>query len=103
MALLGKNRHDEMHGIQRRHFNSTAQKVGYASTAETIIEELLTRTPAAIAEVQTELPQDFLPLVCDAIVGGLEQAARTLRGMAQAKSRAFQGKFERAKMQPDRR
>ncbi|WP_448099430.1 HipA domain-containing protein [Luteibacter yeojuensis] len=25
MALLGKNRHDEMHGIQRRHFNSTAQ------------------------------------------------------------------------------
>ncbi|WP_413741385.1 HipA domain-containing protein [Sodalis sp. RH15] len=51
MALLGKNRHYEMHGIQRRHFNSTAQKVGYASTAEPIIEEVLARTPAAIAEV----------------------------------------------------
>lgn len=27
MALIGKNRHYEMHGIQRRHFNSTAQKL----------------------------------------------------------------------------
>jgi len=41
MALLGKNRHCEMQGIQRRHFNSTAQKVGYAPTAEPIIEEIL--------------------------------------------------------------
>lgn len=81
MALLGKNRHYEMQGIQRRHFNSTAQKVGYASTVEPIIEELLARTPAAIAEVQAELPQDFSPRVRDAILGGLEQAARTLGGM----------------------
>lgn len=76
MALLGKSRHYEMHGIQRRHFNSTAQKVGYASTVEPIIEELLARTPAAIAEV----PQDFSPRVRDAMLGGLEQAARTLGG-----------------------
>lgn len=69
MALLGKNRHDEMHGIQRRHFNSTAQKVGYAPTVEPIVEELLARTPAAIAEVQAELPQDFSPRVRDAIPG----------------------------------
>jgi len=81
MALLGKNRHYEMHGIQRRHFNSTAQKVGYAPNAEPIIEELLARTPAAIAEVQAELPQDFSSRVRDAILGGLEQAARTLGGM----------------------
>jgi len=81
MALLGKNRHYEVHGIQRRHFNSTAQKVGCASTAEPIIEELLARTPAAIAQVQAELPQDFSPHVADAILGGLEQAARTLGGM----------------------
>lgn len=26
MALFGKNRHSEMHGIQRRHFNSTARR-----------------------------------------------------------------------------
>ena len=81
MALLGKNRHYEMQGIQRRHFNSTVQKVGYASTAEPIIEEILVRTPAVIAEVQAELPQDFSPRVLDAILGGLEKAARTLGGM----------------------
>jgi serine/threonine-protein kinase HipA len=81
IALLGKNRHYEMQSIQRRHFNSTVQKVGYASTAEPIIEEILARTPAAIAEVQAELPQDFSPRVLDAILGGLEQAARTLGGM----------------------
>ena len=27
MTLLGKNRHYQMHYIQRRHFNSTARKV----------------------------------------------------------------------------
>lgn len=81
MALLGKNRHYEMHDIQRRHFNSTAQKVGYAPSAEPIIEELLERTPAVIAEVQAELPADFSPRVADAILGGLAQAAKALGGM----------------------
>jgi serine/threonine-protein kinase HipA len=82
MALLGKNRHYEMHGIQRRHFNSTAQKVGFAPTAEPIIEELLARTPAVIAEVQADLPQDFSPRVADAILGGLEGAAKALGRVA---------------------
>lgn len=81
MALLGKNRHYEMHGIQRRHFNSTAQKVGYAPTAEPIIEELIARTPAAIAEAQADLPQDFSQRVADSILGGLAQAAKALGGM----------------------
>lgn len=78
MALLGKNRHYKMQDIQRRHFNSTAQKVGYASTAESIIEEILAKTPAAIAKAQVDLPQDFSPHVLDAILSGLEEAARTL-------------------------
>lgn len=82
MALLGKNRHDKMQDIQRRHFNSTAQKVGYAPTAEPVIEEIIAQTPTAIAEVQADLPQDFSPRVLDAILSGLEQAARTLGGMA---------------------
>lgn len=81
MALPGKNRHYEVHGIQRRHFNSTARKIGYAPSAEPIIEELLARTPAAIAEVQSELPRDFSPRVADAVLGGLEQAAKALGGM----------------------
>ncbi|MEJ8809664.1 type II toxin-antitoxin system HipA family toxin [Variovorax ureilyticus] len=81
MALLGRNRHYEMHNIQRRHFNSTARKVGFATTAEPIIEELLERTPAVIAEVQGELPEDFSPRVADTLLGGLAQAAKAIGGM----------------------
>jgi serine/threonine-protein kinase HipA len=82
MALLGKNKHYVMHTIQRRHFDSTAQKVGYAPTAEPIIEEILARTPAAIAQVQAELPEDFSPRVAETILGGLERAAAALAAMA---------------------
>lgn len=82
MALLGKNRHYEMHDVQRRHFNLTAQKVGYAPSAEPIIEELLARTPQVIDEVQADLPHDFSPRVADTILGGLMQAARSLDRMA---------------------
>lgn len=81
MALLGKGRHYTMHTIQRRHFDSTAQKVGYAPTAEPIIEEILARTPAAIAQVQAELPKGFSPRVAETILGGLERAAATLAAM----------------------
>jgi serine/threonine-protein kinase HipA len=82
MALLGKNRHYTMQAIQRRHFDSTAQKVGYAPTAEPIIEEILARTPAAIAEAQAALPRDFSPRVAETVLGGLERAAGTLAAMA---------------------
>ncbi len=81
MALLGKNRHYEMHGIQRRHFNSTAQQVGYGPTAEPLIEEILARTPAAIAEARADLPPGFSPRVADTVLGGLEQAAAALGRM----------------------
>ncbi|MBM7131175.1 type II toxin-antitoxin system HipA family toxin [Dyella mobilis] len=78
MALLGKNRHYAMQRIQRRHFNSTAQQVGYAPTAEPIIEEILARTPAVIAEVHADLPQNFSQVVAETILGGLAQAAGAL-------------------------
>jgi serine/threonine-protein kinase HipA len=81
MALLGKNKHYVMHQIQRRHFNSTAQKVGYGDSAEPIIEDMLARTPAAIAEVHASLPEGFSQHVADSILGGLEEAARTLQQM----------------------
>jgi serine/threonine-protein kinase HipA len=82
MALLGKSRHYQMRGIQRRHFNSTAQEVGYGPSAEPIIEELIVRTPAAIAEVQADLPQDLSPRVADSILGGFGEAAKALERMA---------------------
>lgn len=81
MALLGKNRHYRMYGIQRRHFNSTALKLGYGPNAEPIIENILARTPAVIAEVEAELPAGFSAPVAESILGGLRQAANTLEGM----------------------
>lgn len=81
MALLGKNRHYHMHHIQRRHFNSTARKVGYGESAEPLLQELVARTPAAVAQVQAELPQGFSQQVADKVLGGLLSAARALEGM----------------------
>lgn len=84
MALLGKNRHYHMHNIQRRHFNSTAKKVGYGEDAEPLLQELVARTPEAVAQVQAELPQGFSQQVVDKVLGGLLSAARALEGMPTA-------------------
>lgn len=81
MALLGKNKHYAMHTILRRHFNSTAKKVGYAEDAESLIKELLERTPLAIEEVRAELPAGLNPRVADTILDGVAQAARALEAM----------------------
>lgn len=81
MALLGKNRHYQMAKIQRRHFNSTAQKVGYGHDAEAVIQELIARTPGAIREVQEQLPKDFSPLVAERVLGGLQGAVAELEAM----------------------
>ena len=81
MALLGRNRHYHMHDIRRRHFNNTARRVGYGSDAEPLLQELVARTPAAVAQVQAELPQGFSQQVADKVLGGLLSAARALECM----------------------
>jgi serine/threonine-protein kinase HipA len=81
MALLGKNRHYHMHNIQRRHFNSTARKVGYRENAEPLLQELIARTPEVIAQVQAGLPKGFSQQVADQVLSGLLRAAKTLETM----------------------
>jgi serine/threonine-protein kinase HipA len=81
MALLGKSRHYEMHRIQRRHFNSTAKKVGFGADAEAVIQDILARTPGVIAAVQRALPQGFSSQVADTVFAGLQQAAKSLEAM----------------------
>ncbi len=81
MALLGKNRHYHMHRIQRRHFNSTARKVGFGPNAEALLQELIARTPQAVAQVQAELPAGFSQEVAEKILGGVMAAAKALEGM----------------------
>lgn len=81
MALLGENRHYHVHNIQRRHFNSTAKKVGYGQDAEPLLQEIIARTPEVVSQVQAELPKGFSQKVADKVLGGLLKAARTLEGM----------------------
>lgn len=52
--------------------------------AETLLQELLARTPEAVAQVQAELPQGFSQQVADKVLGGLLSAARVLEGMPTA-------------------
>jgi serine/threonine-protein kinase HipA len=84
MALLGRNRHYRIRDIQRRHFNSTAQQVGFGESAEAVIQRILERTPAAIAEVEAGLPPDFAMPVAEAVFTGLRAAAEALAAMPPA-------------------
>lgn len=78
MALIGKNRHYHFHAVRRRHFNSTARKVGYGESAEPLLRELLARTPAVVEQLQADLPPGFSQEVADKLLGGLLAAARAL-------------------------
>jgi serine/threonine-protein kinase HipA len=84
MALLGKNRHYHVQQIQRRHFNSTARKVGFGVDAEALIQDLVARTPGVVAQVGAELPRGFSQVVADTVLGGLLRAAQALEGMPAA-------------------
>lgn len=82
MTLFGKSKHYLAHKITRRHFNNTAKKVGYGNSAEPLIQDFITRTPAVIDKVRAQLPAGFSEKVADRILGGVLAAARALEGMS---------------------
>ncbi|NHZ99971.1 type II toxin-antitoxin system HipA family toxin [Massilia sp. CCM 8734] len=81
MALLGKNRHYLARSITRRHFNSTAKKVGYGDSAEPLLQDFIARTPAIVEKVRADLPAGFSEKVADKILSGLLDAASALERM----------------------
>lgn len=52
--------------------------VAYGESAETLLDELIARTPGVVAQVQAELPGDFSQRVADKVLGGLLASARSL-------------------------
>lgn len=84
MALHGKNRHYLARDILRRHFNSTAKKVGYGDSAEPLLQDFIARTPAVVDKVRADLPAGFSAKVTDKVLSGLIEAARTLERMGPA-------------------
>ena len=84
MAVLGKNKHYFLTEIQRRHFNSTAERSGIGKTAEPLIGDILAKTPRVVDAIQRELPQGFPQNVLDPILAGLTASAKKLEKMAPA-------------------
>lgn len=82
MALMGKNRHYLANSIMRRHFNSTAKKVGYGDSFDPVLQDFIARTPAIVDKVRANLPAGFSEKVADTILGGLLNAARALEQMS---------------------
>jgi len=84
MAVAGKNRHYLLKDVQRRHFNAMAAKCGYGASAEPLIQAMLERVPAAIAEVNGKLPRGFPQRVADAIFEGVRRSAGRMGEMPAA-------------------
>lgn len=84
MALLGKSKHYHFKDVRRRHFNSTAARCFQRPDAEDMIEQVLERTPAAIDNVASRLPQGFPEKVAQTIFQGLRRSAEQLARMPKA-------------------
>jgi serine/threonine-protein kinase HipA len=82
MALVGKNRHYEIAHIQRRHFDSTARRLGFMAQADRLVQELIDLTPGVIERVARELPTGFSQAVADTVFAGLLESARVLSTQA---------------------
>jgi serine/threonine-protein kinase HipA len=84
MAIDGKNRHYKWSEIRRDHFEQTAQRC-HLPDAPALIDELVARTPQAVAEVAAKLPTNFPEDLAKSIFDGLNQAANALGRTAQSR------------------
>jgi serine/threonine-protein kinase HipA len=82
MSVRAKNAHWKMRDILRRHWLAVGARHGVIADngrpAESVIDELVTRTPEVVVAVRQQLPQDFPLLLADSILGGLQDAADRL-------------------------
>lgn len=83
MAVRSHNAHWKMRDILRRHWLTVGQR--HAVLAEDgravdfLIDEIVARTPQAIATARAQLPPDFPMQVADSILDGLQNAADRLQ------------------------
>jgi serine/threonine-protein kinase HipA len=78
MAVFGKNRHYRLREITRRHFEETARRGGLGSAIDSIISDVVTRTPSVIQQVENALPPDFPPRLFASIARGLRRSAEEI-------------------------
>jgi serine/threonine-protein kinase HipA len=81
MGVWGKNKHDLVDGIQRRHWNETAKRNAMGPSFETSIQNLLAAIPAVLEKVAAELPPGFPEKVSVPILEGIQAQAARLAAM----------------------
>jgi serine/threonine-protein kinase HipA len=84
MAVRSKNAHWRMRDIQRRHWEVLGARHGVVTgdgrPVRALIDDVVTRTPGAIAAVRDNIPTGFPMSVADSILHGLQNAADQLAG-----------------------
>jgi serine/threonine-protein kinase HipA len=78
MAVLGKNKHYRLAEITPRHFEETARRCGLGSDMESIVSDIVDKTPAVIQQIGATLPAGFPDRVFESIAKGLTRAAKEL-------------------------
>lgn len=82
MALRGAQKHYRIADIDRRHFNATARLCGLGKDMESIIDDVVERTPQVIDDVGARLPKGFPMRVFDVITKGAAGAAERMKRWA---------------------
>jgi len=72
MAFWGKNKHYQHKEVLQRHLVSTAKICGLKADVASMIEEIVTQAPQAIANTQAQLPHGFKAAVLDKTLAGLQ-------------------------------
>ena len=78
MSVKGKSRHYVWTEIHARHWIETAKRHGIANM-NSIIEDLVAKTPAVIEQVRNLLPADFPSQIAETILDGLCSRAGQLK------------------------
>jgi serine/threonine-protein kinase HipA len=82
MAVRTKNTHWKMKEVQRRHWIEVGRRNGVVSPtgtdAETLVDDLVQRTPAVVEEVAGRLLSGFPAALADQVLGGLSRAAQRI-------------------------
>jgi serine/threonine-protein kinase HipA len=82
MSVRSKNTHWKMRDILRRHWLNVGARHGVIADdgrpADSVVDDLVARTPEVVAAVRQQLPPDFPLPLSESILGGLQDAADRL-------------------------
>jgi len=78
MSVKGKSRHYLWTEIHARHWVETAKRHGITNM-NSIVEDLVAKTPAVIDRVRSLLPTDFPSQIAETILAGLRSRAEQLK------------------------